>query len=306
MGGELVFDASANGEPVPAELLGSLRPSDDVRDDPAALRRRLDDDGYVYLPGALDPSEIEAVREEVFGRLAAVGEIRQPVVDGIVTGESRREKVDDLGAFWRSVCEGPALRRVTHGATLSRLLEGLFGEPARPHDFLFLRAAPVGRATGIHCDAPFFTRMTDRVLTCWLALGPVPVSDGPLFVVERSHRFGDLVEAMRGFDLMRNPEGRKAAVTDDPIAFARERGSRLLTANFAPGDCLVFGMFTFHGAFDNHSPLDRARLSCDVRFQPAAAPTDPRYFGANPTGTTGAGYGELNGAKPLTEPWHVR
>jgi hypothetical protein len=34
------------------------------------------------------------------------------------------------------------------------------------------------------------------------------------------------------------------------------------------------------------------RLSTDVRFQPG--------------GTTGAGYGELNGAKPLTEPWHIR
>ena len=89
-------------------------------------------------------------------------------------------------------------------------------------------------------------------------------------------------------------------------AFAEERGSRLLTADFGPGDCLVFGMFTFHGAFDNLSPINRARLSCDVRFQPAADPTDPRYFGAEPTGTTGAGYGELNGAKPLTEPWHVR
>ena len=48
------------------------------------------------------------------------------------------------------------------------------------------------------------------------------------------------------------------------------------------------------------------RLSCDVRYQPVAEPIDPRYFGPNPGGTTGAGYGELNGAKPLTQAWHVR
>jgi hypothetical protein len=65
-------------------------------------------------------------------------------------------------------------------------------------------------------------------------------------------------------------------------------------------------MLTLHGSLDNHSALGRVRLSSDVRYQPAAEPTDPRYFGPNPGGTTGAGYGELNGAKPLTQAWHVR
>ena len=46
--------------------------------------------------------------------------------------------------------------------------------------------------------------------------------------------------------------------------------------------------------------------NADVRFKPKAMPKDPRYFGKHPTGTTGFGYGELNGAKPLDEPWHVR
>ena len=52
--------------------------------------------------------------------------------------------------------------------------------------------------------------------------------------------------------------------------------------------------------------VNRVRLSCDVRWQPASLPLDARYFGANPPGTTGAGYAELNGAKPLTQEWHVR
>jgi ectoine hydroxylase-related dioxygenase (phytanoyl-CoA dioxygenase family) len=72
------------------------------------------------------------------------------------------------------------------------------------------------------------------------------------------------------------------------------------------GDLIVFDMFTMHGSLDNHSPLGRVRLSCDVRWQPAADPVDPRYRGDHPPGTTGAGYGELNGAKPLDLPWHVR
>jgi ectoine hydroxylase-related dioxygenase (phytanoyl-CoA dioxygenase family) len=302
-----MFDAVANGRSVPGDLLGELLDSRSLIDDSTALRERLSRDGYVFLSGALDDADVALAREEAFGRLRDVGEIREPASEGITTGESkRRDMVGDLGAFWRSVSEGAALRKVTHGQRLRHLAEMLLGEPAIGQDFLFLRAAPVGRATGIHCDAPFFTRMTDRVLTCWLALGPVPVTDGPLFVIEDSHKFEDLVSAMKGFDLMRDKEGRKATVVDDPIQFAFDRGARLLTRNFELGDCLIFGMYTFHGAFDNHSKINRARLTCDVRYQPASEPLDPRYFGPEPTGTTGAGYGELNGAKPLTEPWHVR
>jgi hypothetical protein len=33
---------------------------------------------------------------------------------------------------------------------------------------------------------------------------------------------------------------------------------------------------------------------------------DSRFFGNPPKGLTGHGYGELNGAKPLTEEWHQR
>ena len=85
-----------------------------------------------------------------------------------------------------------------------------------------------------------------------------------------------------------------------------ERNTRLLTTDFTAGDIVVFGMFLLHGALDNVSTENRVRLSCDVRYQSAAAELDSRYFGTNPSGTTGIGYGELVGAKPLTENWHTR
>ncbi|MFN0197532.1 MAG: hypothetical protein ACKVT0_12375, partial [Planctomycetaceae bacterium] len=93
---------------------------------------------------------------------------------------------------------------------------------------------------------------------------------------------------------------------DDAIEFARSRRTRLLTAHFQPGDIIVFSMTMLHGSLDNHSAIGRTRLSCDVRWQPASEPADPRYMGPHPPGTTGAGYAELNGAKPLNVPWHVR
>jgi hypothetical protein len=270
------------------------------------LARRLADDGYVFLRGALDAGDVRAARTEVFERLVQVGEIRPPAAEGIATGESRRaETVSDLGAFWKSVSEGSALRRVTHGTRLNALLARIAGVPVRAHDYLFLRAAPVGRMTGLHFDYPFFTRATERVFTAWVPLGDVPVTDGPLVIVEGSHRFTDLHEGVRGFDVVYDTS-RKAQLASDFAEFAASRDCRLLTADFRAGDVCIFGMFTLHGSLDNHSAVGRVRLSCDVRYQPAAEPIDPRYFGPNPVGTTGAGYGELNGAKPLTQAWHVR
>ena len=81
---------------------------------------------------------------------------------------------------------------------------------------------------------------------------------------------------------------------------------RLLITCFQPGDAIVFSMTLMHGSLDHHAADERVRRSCDVPFQPVADPTDPRYFGPHPTRTTGIGYGELNGARPLTEPRHVR
>lgn len=298
--------AQVNGVPVPEALLGELRDATALRGDPAALKGRLAEDGYVFVRHAVAPELALAAREEALSRLAEVGEIQDPVRAGIFTGRSRRrELVSDLGAFWKSVSEGPALRRVTHGPELRALLSDLLGEPARPHDYLFLRVATPGKATDLHYDMPFFCRGSARVHTVWIALGQVTLDQGPLMVVENSPTYEDLLAPVRRIDYDGRPGARVAAL-QDAITLARERGTRLLTTEFGPGDALVFGMNLMHGALDHHQPERRVRVTCDVRFQPAADPLDPRYFGPNPSGTTGAGYGELNGAKPLTDSWHVR
>ena len=299
-------DCWTQGRPLPDTRVGELRDSSAAVPDPAALGRRLTADGYVFLRGVLDVGEVEAARVEVFERLVHVGEIHPPAAEGIATGGSRRaELVGDLGAFWKSVSEGPALRRVTHGPRLHALLARVAGAPVRAHDYMFLRAAPAGRTTGLHFDAPFFTRATERVYTSWIPLGDVPATDGPLVIVEGSHRFADSTTACKGSTSCTTPRaGRRWRPTSRE--FAESRDCRLLTADFRAGDVCIFGMLTLHGSLDNHSPLGRVRLSCDVRYQPATEPIDPRYFGPNPGGTTGAGYGELNGAKPLTQAWHVR
>ena len=177
------------GKAVPPEMIRPFTESSDLLGNTAALTARLKEDGYLFFRGALDKDEVFAARAEIFERLAAVGEVKDPPAEGIFSGASRRQEMaNDLGEFWKSVCKGPKLRQVTHGPRLRNLMAGVFGEPARPHDYIFLRPSPVGRATPVHYDRPFFSRGSERINTVWLALGPVPVADGSLECQRTSKR----------------------------------------------------------------------------------------------------------------------
>ena len=223
-----------------------------------------------------------------------------------MTGRSRRlETVPDPGLFWKSVSEGVALRRVTHGPAVGQLMASVFGEPVVGHDLVYLRAAAPGQALDVHYDYPFFTRKTHRVLSVWIPLGDVPVGDGPLLVIEGSHQFEDLIREVSAID-QETPSARKISYDQSAVSFAMQREARILTTDFRTGDVMIFSMLTAHGSLDNRSEVGRVRLSCDLRYQPQAAPRDGRFFGPDPVGLTGDGYASLNGARPLTESWRTR
>jgi ectoine hydroxylase-related dioxygenase (phytanoyl-CoA dioxygenase family) len=276
--------------------------SSNLLPDGGALRARLAEDGYLLLRNALDRGEVLAARREVLARLAEVGEIAEPSEMALPTGTSRRRELHpDLGAFWRSVSEGAALRKVVHGERARRVAALVLASDVRPFDFVWLRAMLGGRASPLHFDHVYMNRGTDRVVTVWIPLGDVAVADGPLAVVEGSHRFADLVGRYRGHDVDRDPS-RPGHVADSALTFLGERGARLLTADFRAGDLCLFGMFTLHGSVDNASPEGRVRLSVDTRWQPADAPMDERWSGPDPPGHGGTGYGGLGSARPLGAP----
>jgi len=297
--------ARVKGTPVPPSILAEMKDSAPLLRDPAALCARLESDGYLLLRGVLDVSVVSAARAEVLKRLEKVGEIL-PDTDGIFTGTSSRRMLEpDLGTFWKSVSEGMQLRAATHSAEITNIMSVVLGQSVRAQDYVFLRVGVNGRGTGLHYDYPFFARAHDQVRTVWVPLGDVAVEQGPLVIVEGSHHFTDLIDEMRGFDVSEDTT-RKADLGTDAISFAISRGTRLLTTNFAAGDLALFGMYTAHGSLDHCDASGRVRVSCDVRWQAKSMPADDRYFGINPRGTTGIGYGELNGAKPLDQPWHMR
>lgn len=285
------------GHSIPARRFGPLNERSNLIDDGESLRAAMAADGYLLLRSVLNPSEVLAAREEVFSRLMEVGEIKAPAIEGRPTGTSQRaELYPDLGAFWRSVCEGPALRRVTHSGPMLEIMARLLGGPARPFDFLWLRAMAPGRASAFHFDHVYMNRGTDRLFTVWTALGDVPLEDGPMLLVEGSHLWDDLIAEYRGFDVDKD-KSKPGHVTMNPVDLAETRDCRLLSTNFRAGDILVVSMFMCHGSLDNAS--QRVRLSCDTRYQLSGDPIDPRWIGDPPIGH-GESYGGVGGARPLT------
>jgi ectoine hydroxylase-related dioxygenase (phytanoyl-CoA dioxygenase family) len=280
--------------------------------DESAVQTQLSEHGYCLMRNVLDRDAVLAARREVFARLESVGEIQPPAEDAVFTDESRRRELHpDSNTFWQSVSEGPRLRSVTHGDSLRTIMASVFSEAARAHDMMYLRPTPPGRSTKLHYDFPFFAGRSRRIHTAWIPFGDIPICDGPLVVVEGSNRFADLIEPIRDHDYgsdQSNEAVQKAAYetpnATHPVTLAEQRDTRLLSTEFREGDLMIFDGFTLHGSLDNVSTIGRVRLSCDVRFQPAADPFDDgRYFGPNPSGSNGGSYGDMKAARPMTEPW---
>ena len=109
--------------------------------------------------------------------------------------------------------------------------------------------------------------------------------EGGLALLQGSHR-------LPGFERVRETYGEhdvhKAGIAGDgwlsrdplellgfdhgPAAEAAGQGeaARWVTADFAAGDVVLFGMHMLHGSVGNQT-AETMRLSCDVRFQPAGA-----------------------------------
>ena len=300
------MEALINGVKVPSSLLGSLKETSFKNKSDEQLRNSLNNDGYLLLREVIDKNSITKARNDVFEKLNNVDELTDPFYEGISSGRSRRDELHkDRGDFWENVSNTKSLRKITNGNILQGVFSRIFGISSIGFDFIFLRAVSGGKFTHMHCDAGFFTRKTQKVLTCWLVFTDITIDKGPLFIIEGSHKFSDIKTKYNGFDVDIHKH-MKATIDTDPITFAKQRNSKILTTQFRPGDALIFGMYTVHGTFENYANDKKIRLTCDIRFQPNNEIKDPRYFGPNPTGTTGAGYGELNSARPLNEDWHIR
>jgi hypothetical protein len=271
------------------EAFGELKTTVDLA--PESLRRGLNRDGYLFIPGFYRREEVLGARRDITDRLAEEGLLdeRRPSIEAIAKQGLKMSFRPDLGN------DSPALAGLIYSEQVMRFYEELLGGPVRHYDYTWLRAVAPGVGTNPHLDIVFMGRGTPKVMTAWTPLGDISLEVGGLIVLENSHRLTELQETYGRLDVdavCENYQGQNligargflssGGISKDPAELRQTHGGRWLTAEFHAGDLLTFGMFTVHASLDNRS--QEVRLSSDSRCQLAAEPVDERWVGENPIG----------------------
>jgi hypothetical protein len=283
------------------EAFGFLRASTDIVGHAEALQARMIEDGYLFLPSALNRDEVIAARSTVTERLAAEGMLdpARPHLEGALNPDApnpyfRPDLTKNNAALMQVVYDGPMMA----------IFERLLGGQVRHFDYTWFRAIGPGPGTHPHCDIVYMGRGTHNLYTAWTPLGDIPLTVGGLMILEGSHRRTDVLGEYQKQDVdtycENGPNMEKilagqfgwehwqdrtkswsGAISDNPVALREILGGRWLTAEeYRMGDVLIFSMRTVHASIDNTTRT--IRLSSDTRYQLASEPVDERWIGEKP------------------------
>ncbi len=232
--------------------------------DPAAVRARLAADGYVFARGLLDPAEVGAIGRRGMATLQTAG-WTAPGADPVtapaclpVRAVAMRDAFGDP-AYHRLALD-PGLHRLAFESPLADLMHRLLGPMALCYPLKIPRvvypAALVPRHPGAVAHHDY--RAVQDLFTCWVPLVDTPQALGGLALRPGSQRTATVAHRV----LDRLPPG-------------------WATADYRPGDVLLFHCLTAHGALPNRT--DRLRLSAELRWQTADRPA-PRRAVLGPAG----------------------
>jgi hypothetical protein len=274
------------------ELMDDCTP---LLDDPEAMRRQMQENGYVYLPGYLGRDRVAAARRVFIDAMQKAGALvpdRDPM-DGVAKPGAA---VGFAGGRLEKMFENwHAIHDVLYTGPMIAFFERFFEEEVRHYDFTWTRQVNPGPATPLHSDVVYMGRGTHELYTAWTPMGDNSFDLGGLIVLEGSNNHRGLAKSYFKQDVdafcENKPDARawgKSWVTGGWLKgtanqMRRSLGApRWVTGNYKMGDVVLFSVYAVHGGTDNRS--DRVRLSTDTRYQRASAPADDRWIGAAPTG----------------------
>ncbi len=277
------------------ERLGWLRDSTELLENVEALKQRIQQDGYLYLPGYLDRDLVLESRRNITDRLAAEGLLDPgyPVEEAVARPGLEMTFKPDLAH------DNEPLHKLLYSGRMTDFYERFLGGPVRHYDFTWMRAVAPGFGIQPHGDIVFMGRGTHDLYTAWVPLGDVDFETGGLMILEGSNNLDAIKNeyAKRDVDeFCENVPGEEeharsaemmgwrwnGSISESHVEIREQLGCRWVTAEYRAGDLLTFSTYTIHASLDNHS--NRIRLSSDSRYQLASAPIDERWIGEAPVG----------------------
>ena len=227
----------------------------------ASLRQEMDVHGYVMIRGLLPVEDLNPLLSGITAILRDAAWLRPDSIPMERIANVAAECADEDQAYKvvrDAIFSLQFFHALPHHCLLLRVMKLLVGEQLLIHPKSEIRVIFPNFARGIVHAHQDHTAIAgdEESFTAWIPLHDCPVVQGPLRVLDGSHRFGPQPTAETGY-----------------ISPGAEQGRNWVGGDINAGDVLLFHSLTVHEALPNRS--SRFRISLDCRFQSYARVIDP-------------------------------
>ncbi|KAJ5777415.1 hypothetical protein N7520_000661 [Penicillium odoratum] len=301
--------------PLNSENAALLRPSDPTMP-LEELRKRFEEDGYLFLKQILPRKDVLEARNAYFSSLKSTGVLKPGTepVEGIFDPAKTQEEYPGIGAG-QAVGNGrpggekaAAFVDLALDAHYQEWYAEKFCKHPALYDFIarfsgwnkntlgFRRTLlrnniPGSKPIGVHYDQIFLRHGDPTSITAWVPIGDIKLNGGGLIYLEN----GDSIGVEREKEFYRT--AKEAGLSDEeaknafnsnmmatgllsefPAQFARDHDRRWLVSAYEAGDVVLHKPHMIHASCINHDPDNVIRLATDLRFCDSSKPFDKRWM----------------------------
>ncbi|KAJ5246882.1 hypothetical protein N7468_001865 [Penicillium chermesinum] len=306
---------TVNDGPLTAENSALLRPSDPSLP-MEELRKRFDEDGYLFLKGVIPREDVLEARKAYFASLESTGVLKPGTkpVEGIFDSAKNYEDFPGIGAGAADNNGRPGGENATKFVDLALdahyqdWYAEKFCKNRALYDFvarfsgwgqntLALRRTllrnnlPASKPIGVHYDQIFLRHGDPTSITAWVPMGDIKSNGGGLIYLENGDSLGIELEqnffrAAKAAGLS-DEEAKNAfnsnmmatgLLSEFPAGFALEHGRKWLMSAYEAGDVVLHKPHMIHASTVNNDPDNVIRLATDLRFCDSSKPYDKRWM----------------------------